>query len=453
MKPETFFLFTGSLLLLASVSFASHNTVWCPSGYCWNPCCQTPECDEDHQNTFFECPMNGISYCDTHCGAECAVDADCPAGAICLSYRQLGGLCEPGICTCKCTTEGQVLCGGVCCPSDACVSGQCLAVPPLPPPPPIPPTPPTPPACGDLFCDPRENCGLCPVDCGLCSGCGDGYCDCSLSSLSFTENFLTCPQDCGLPLSIDFSQPGYCGDSWCASDSLYTWGCGVSYYLSTENCSSCPDDCGSCEAGCGNLRCDPGEDCASCPTDCGGLCGCGNRQCEPSEGENCLNCEDCACSNGRICNGGVCSCPPETVSCFDSAVSGQPSCVSPRADPQNCGGCSTPGYGVRGENCLNKTTRFAGQSVPAPEACWNGNCGVTACTTNSNCSTLGIDYRCCGTTSPTTKACTSVNSQASVVNCGACGTTCGSGGNAGRPFCCPSGGTYACSSASCGPPI
>ncbi|HLD80748.1 MAG TPA: hypothetical protein VJA40_01985, partial [archaeon] len=85
-----------------------------------------------------------------------------------------------------------------------------------------------------------------------------------------------------------------------------------------------------------------------------------------------------------------------------------------------------------------------------------GTCGVFQCNPDAGnpCGTLGsTDYKCCRNSDSSVFACTSVNSSASVVNCGACGNTCGSGGNAGRPFCCPSSGTYACSSAPCGPPI
>ncbi|HLC45398.1 MAG TPA: hypothetical protein VJI67_00835, partial [archaeon] len=190
---------------------------------------------------------------------------------------------------------------------------------------------------------------------------------------------------------------------------------------------------------CGNLSCGNGENCDNCPSDCGACPVCTDYSANACGG-GCVDCVQ-AIGIGAICNGGVCSCPPETTSCRDS-LTGVRSCTAPRADPQNCGGCSASGSVPQGENCLNKQ-----------EVCYLGNCGVTACTSNSNCSALGTAYKCCGTAGTSVKACTNVNSQASVVNCGACGNTCGSGGNAGRPFCCPSGGTYACSSAPCPPPI
>ncbi|HLD80608.1 MAG TPA: hypothetical protein VJA40_01255, partial [archaeon] len=257
----------------------------------------------------------------------------------------------------------------------------------------------------------RQDCGACPP----LPSCGDGAC-------LLPETCATCPNDCGsCPLP-------YCGDSHCQ---------GV---LLGETCATCPSDCCSL---CGDRVCDGafyGETCATCPQDCGNCV----TSCSSFNSLSCgSSCQDCTQTHGvgAVCNGGVCSCPPETTSCRDS-LTGVRFCTAPRADPRNCGGCSALGSVPQGENCLDKQ-----------EVCYLGNCGVTACTTNSNCSALGTAYKCCGTAGTSVKACTNVNSQASVVNCGACGNACGQGGNAGRPFCCPSGGTYACSSAPCPPPI
>ena len=236
---------------------------------------------------------------------------------------------------------------------------------------------------------------------------------------------------------------------------------------------TCPGDCPGAQ--CGDFTCDVvgGENCANCPTDCGG-CTCNSNgacdqltenfvtcpdECEVPSTCNDFNplacgagCQDCIQTHGvgAVCNGGMCGCPPQTQSCVDEL--GIKRCTNAATDPSNCGGCASPGSNPQGENCLRKTTNLLGQQVPAPEVCYLGTCGVTACTTNNNCQALGNDYKCCGAAG-SVKACTNVNSSASVANCGACGNTCGSGGNAGRPFCCPSGGTYACSSAPCPPPI
>ncbi|HLD80779.1 MAG TPA: NosD domain-containing protein, partial [archaeon] len=170
---------------------------------------------------------------------------------------------------------------------------------------------------------------------------------------------------------------------------------------------------------------------------------CGDGVCDDSI-ETCASCE-------ADCN--RCDCPPSTYRCDGK-------CISYSADPQNCGGCKAEG---EGENCLEKTRPLAGQQVPAPEVCWGpgspnayGTCGVFTCAVHDDCATLNIMnfvYKCCGNENATVFACTSVNSSASVLNCGACGNQCGSGGNAGRPYCCPSGGTFACSSAPCPPSL
>ena len=288
-----------------------------------------------------------------------------------------------------------------------------------------------------------ETANNCPGDCmhcdefgEYCNNCGDLVC-----ASWYGETIENCPVDCTVG-NISTCGDGTCEygveDSWNCSQDCCTW-------FENENgewtCSQC-----------GDLYCDTahGENLAQCPVDscptppvCTGS--------DPTAcGPNCVNCVDTN-GLGALCNGGTCSCPPQTFNCVDEF--GVKRCTNYAADPSNCGGCASQGYVPRGENCLKKTNSVAGQQVPAPEVCHLGNCGVTACTSNANCATLGASYKCCGTASPSTKACTNVNSQASVVNCGACGNACGQGGNAGRPFCCPSGGTYACSSAPCPPPV
>ncbi|HLD80858.1 MAG TPA: hypothetical protein VJA40_02560, partial [archaeon] len=175
--------------------------------------------------------------------------------------------------------------------------------------------------------------------------------------------------------------------------------------------------------------CSADSDCPLLSKCCDGVC--------RNTSTDALNCGACgnACATGYAlgsnCVAGRCQCPIETNAC-DGV------CVNYRTDPQNCGGCTAES---EGENCLEKQ-----------EVCFTGTCGVAACTTNANCLTFGNNYKCCGKAG-VVQACTNVNHNASILNCGACGNQCGSGGNAGRPYCCPSGGTFACSSAPCPPPI
>ena len=193
---------------------------------------------------------------------------------------------------------------------------------------------------------------------------------------------------------------GYCPDyAYCT---LWPVGEFLDYGPESRSCVDVLDD-GYCRAAYGQ-----GYSC------CGGEC------LELGPGEECVNIPEPQC-------------PPGTIRC-DGV------CTNTQVDPTNCGyGCTS---NKAGENCIAKK-----------EACILGNCGVTACTTNANCATLGGFYKCCGAGNTTVKACTNVNNYYSILNCGACGNQCGSGGNAGRPYCCPSGGTYSCSSAPCPPPI
>jgi hypothetical protein len=97
------------------------------------------------------------------------------------------GNCDPGECT-SCpsdcmTPPGMYMCcmNAVCDPptdcvigcTSACTAGECLAG-----------------YCGDLYCDPGENCVNCYDDCGTCSCNGDPVCNMP------PENCINCPQQC-----------------------------------------------------------------------------------------------------------------------------------------------------------------------------------------------------------------------------------------------------------------
>ena len=92
----------------------------------------------------------------------------------------------------------------------------------------------TPEYCGDLFCDARENCSSCVVDCGVCPS-GDGFCSLSEGCASSV--------DCG-------DCP--CGDGFCRDDED-NWNCWA-----------------DCEYGpCGDGVCAVDESPADCSEDCG----------------------------------------------------------------------------------------------------------------------------------------------------------------------------------------
>jgi hypothetical protein len=63
-----------------------------------------------------------------------------------------------------------------------------------------------------------ETCFTCPVDCGICRGCGDGRC-------GRTEDCASCSEDCGV-CSV-------CGNGECEAEEF-------------ETCINCPEDCGRC---------------------------------------------------------------------------------------------------------------------------------------------------------------------------------------------------------------
>jgi len=115
--------------------------------------------------------------------------------------------------------------------------------------------------CPNAICDPGEDCGSCPEDCGDC--CGNTICEAD-------EDCGSCPEDCG----------NCCGNAICEAD---------------EDCSSCPEDC-VCPSICGDGVCSPDETCLSCEQDCTFTPNCGNGSCTAPE--DCASCpQDCpACA-------------------------------------------------------------------------------------------------------------------------------------------------------------
>jgi uncharacterized protein YkwD len=103
---------------------------------------------------------------------------------------------------------------------------------------------PDPPFCGNLTCDPMEDCFSCSTDCGFCEvACGDGSCQMGV------EDCTSCPDDCGPCVPV-------CGDGVCGVDG-------------GEICTTCDADCNNQDQICGNGQCFGNEDSFNCFADCG----------------------------------------------------------------------------------------------------------------------------------------------------------------------------------------
>lgn len=118
--------------------------------------------------------------------------------------------------------------------------------------------------CGDGSCDPDENCGLCPGDCGACV-CGDTTCSPGECATCATD----CPGGCVCPHDTctvgELLDPGCdpCVGQVCAVDS---------YCCENDWDGTCVGEaetiCGKdCPDVCGDGICAPGEE-GTCPQDC-----------------------------------------------------------------------------------------------------------------------------------------------------------------------------------------
>jgi len=146
--------------------------------------------------------------------------------------------------------------------------------------------------CGNGFCDPGENCSICPADCisgavgGTCGSCFKGVCD----GICHPKKDGADCADCW---------PGYC--------------CGDGVCEAVENSFNCAVDCPA--SVCGNGSCDPGESSCSCPADCGAA---GSEVCDNGLDDDCdgmVDCFDADCADSSSC-----SCLAKNESCqSDSA--------------------------------------------------------------------------------------------------------------------------------------
>ncbi len=304
-------------------------------------CSCLPFCASSIPVPFVALPVCGPDLCGGSCGT-------CPAGETCEA-----GKCKP--CDPKCGTRkcGPDLCGGVCgtCTGGAqCLQGQCSV-----------------PVCGDGSCNTAtENFCSCPQDCGMLNyviGAGPA-CGCDLD---------------GNPVFANNPPQGFkvCYDS--------PWFAQSCYLCATEQ--FCAGD-GQCEGniGCGNLLCGTspttGQDCGQCgPNEqcvwgvCEGICvpNCAGKECG---WDGCQGYCGTGCAAGEYCVGGQC----ETYQCSgcEQKECGWDSC-------QNfCGACPD-GEFCNWDNdlCEPDCVPDCGNRKCGPNGC-GGSCGVCAAGTSCN---------------------------------------------------------------------
>lgn len=285
-----------------------------------------------------------------------------------------------------------------------------------------------PPSCptGTMLCgsecvntdESRIHCGDCDSACGAGEACVDGACD------------IVCP-------SGQTECAGICADT--ATNRLHCGGCGIS--------------------------CTDGEICAgsSCVVSCpGGQTACdGSCVDTQSSAAHCGACGD-ACEPGQVCSAGEC-----TTTCAPGVMQCGADCVDAAHDPDHCGDCDTscPTDTGAAPLCMSGTCRLA------CDALWgdcNGDlgrsggdgCESTLATDAANCGACG---RTCSFPAAVTGcaagACTIASCDAGFddcdgardngceaeladdpMNCGACGTVCGTNEGCFAGVCAPIGG-------------
>jgi hypothetical protein len=291
--------------------------------------------------------------------------------------------------------------------------------------------------CGDLICQPVEDCASCPQDCGACGGIGDcceaqegpGCGDSSLQACvcaqdSFCcefvwdsvcvdevndfgcgdctgtgpscgdgacvagEDCIFCPADCGECPGGDCCNPhgtAGCGDGGvqdcvCAEDA---WCCDVEWDV-TCVLEVVSFQCGTCEGGtvpvCGDGMCKAGETCETCPADCG-PCGSTGACCEVHESTGCDKpmVQGCVCQQDAYC----------------CQVAWDETCVAEVVD-LGCGTCGTCVPDCNGKDCGGDGCGGSCGACPADESCQEGQCvgGCTPNCTNKFCGDDGCGGTC-----------------------------------------------------------
>ncbi len=275
----------------------------------------------------------------TQCGTSCVdINLDGTNCGACGTKCPTGNVCAAGKCGLSCGV-GLTQCGG----ADGGIGGA--------------------PFCADTQNDGR-NCGQCGKTCDVGNVCASGTCQLSCPAGEIICNGscvdpLRDNQYCGATAGCGVADAGTAGTGCAAGNVCSAGSCGVSCPGTEANCGGvCTDGqtdrlhcgatgaCGAGDAG-GNagVACPAGNVCVagacsvSCPgteANCAGVCTDGQ-----TDRLHCGATGACTgatagvvCPSGQVCSGGACgaSCGAPTIQCGAT-------CVDPRNDPANCGGC------------------------------------------------------------------------------------------------------------------
>ncbi len=331
-------------------------------------------------------------HCDTatHACVDCATDAHCPSGALCV-----GSVCVAG---CN---------AGRPCPA----SQQC---------------------CGGACVDPQSNiahCGACDARCTIASGtaaCMNGTCAvgaCTAPNANCDGNATNgCETDtsrdvmhcggCAMPCAARAHATASCGSGTCSyvcetgfadCDGDASNGCEADTRTSTAACGACGTRCDppNATAACVASRCEV----AACATGFGNCDGNATNGCETDTRATVAHCGTCgtvcpgAANAVAACAAGACAtvCTAGYADCDGMAGNGCE--TDTRSSATHCGGC--------GRTCALPNTATSG--------CAASLCTVATCATNfGNCD--GVAMNGCET-----------DTRTALAHCGACGVACGAG--------------------------
>jgi hypothetical protein len=460
----------------------------CPSGYSCQPAsgCYAVDCSVAADDDYCANPGPPTGYfC---CGGMCLGDSaancggcgvTCPPTTACLNAR-----CVP-VNACQAGASLIVTYQSTTCLLPSGDAGQC---------------------CGGVCADTSQadHCGFCSVACadgGSCVPGGSGYNECSGDGCATDADCpqgFTCDQGGCRLADCTAATEGF----QCESPSVYGLCCsGVCVdFQSNAHCGACGISCDTGQM-CANDSCVvlappsmQAGDYAQCRLDDGGL----GRVCSGTCSEvatDPVNCGSCSvgCSNGAICDGGVClddagafdycvadsdcpqgtlcnsnysGCSPPTCGSGNQLCSGDgggwccgTECVDIFSDPENCGGCANLCPVALGAVCTNGGCSWpdggaldyfeSDAGCPPGFQCFAGGGTPPTCEFGQRACAFGpmaqpYEGTCCNGTC--------VNTLIDPLNCNGCGIECPSGycANPWPGGCIPSPLSQGCAQ-SCGP--